>query len=47
MLATLPHLGQAAAPPPNEKQQPQKHATFVIIDTFSLCAWPRLFAHGM
>jgi len=32
--ATSPHLGQAAAPPSNQKQQPQKHATSVIIDTF-------------
>jgi hypothetical protein len=35
-VATSPHLGQAAAPPSNEKQQPQKHATSVIIDTFFL-----------
>ena len=33
-LATLPHLGQAPAPPLNEKRRPQKHATSVIIDTF-------------
>jgi hypothetical protein len=37
-LATLPHLGQAPAPSLNEKRQPQKHATLVIIDTFLLCA---------
>lgn len=36
-LATLPHLGQAPAPLLNEKRQPQKHATSLIIDTF-LCA---------
>jgi hypothetical protein len=33
-LATLLHLGQAPAPPLNEKRQPQKHATSVIVDTF-------------
>ena len=33
-LAALPHLGQAPAPPLNEKRQPQKHATLVIVDTF-------------
>jgi hypothetical protein len=35
-LATSPHLGQAPAAPSNEKQQPQKHATSIIIDTFLL-----------
>ena len=33
-LATLPHLGQAPAPPLKEKRQPQKHATSIIVDTF-------------
>jgi hypothetical protein len=33
-LATLPHLGQAPVPSLNEKRQPQKHATFVIVDNF-------------
>jgi hypothetical protein len=33
-LATLPQLGQAPAPSLNEKRQPQKHATSVIVDTF-------------
>jgi len=31
--ATLPHLGQASSSPLNEKRQPQKHATLVIVDT--------------
>jgi hypothetical protein len=35
-VATSPHLGQAAGPASKEKQQPQKHATSVIIDTFFL-----------
>ena len=37
-LAISPHVGQAPAAPSNEKQQPQKHATSVIIGTFFLCA---------
>src|SRR5580658_2169931 len=40
-LATLPHLGQAPAPPLNEKRRPQKHATSVIIDTFLSLRPPR------
>jgi hypothetical protein len=39
--ATSPHVGQAPAAPSNEKQQPQKHATSAIVNSFFLSPWPR------
>jgi hypothetical protein len=39
--ATSPHVGQASAAPSNEKQQPQKHATSAIVNSFFLSPWPR------
>jgi len=39
-LAISPHPGQVAAPLSNQKQQPQKHATFAIIHTLFPAPFP-------